>query len=91
MGFTNTDQNGITPYNNYHKKIFNTGVNNKINDRVTATFNLNYTHEYNDNPPQVGVQGIGSPNFLTRISNSIPLSVLQQDAVDPVGGFERVI
>jgi TonB-linked SusC/RagA family outer membrane protein len=91
MGFTNLDQNGITPYNNYHKKIFNLGVNSKINDQVTATFNLNYTHEYNDNPPQVGVQGIGSPNFLTRISNSIPLSILQQDAVDPTGGFERVI
>jgi len=91
MGFTNTDVNGVTPYNNYHKKIFNTGVNSKINDYVTATFNLNYTHEYNDNPPQVGVQGIGSPNFLYRISNSIPLDVLRDNAVDPVGGFERVV
>jgi len=90
MGFTNTDVNGVTPYNNYHKKIFNTGVNSKINDHVTATFNLNYTHEYNDNPPQVGLQGISSPNYLYRMSNSIPLSVMQQNAVDPVGGFERV-
>ena len=90
MAFTNLDTKGITPYNDYHKKIFNLGLNSKLNNYLTTTFNVNYTHELNNNPPNVGLQGIGSPNFLYRMSNTIPLSAFQQSAVDPVGGYERV-
>ncbi|MEO8886782.1 MAG: SusC/RagA family TonB-linked outer membrane protein, partial [Mucilaginibacter sp.] len=89
MSYSNQDALGISPVNDYHRKVFNIGLNSKITDKLNTTFNLNYALENNNNSPQVGVQGAGAPNFLYRMSNDIPLSAFQQSAVDP-GGYERV-
>ncbi|PLK44039.1 SusC/RagA family TonB-linked outer membrane protein [Emticicia sp. TH156] len=86
--YSNQDALGISPNNDYHKKIFNAGINQKIGNKLTTTLNINYTNEINNNPPQVGVQGIGSPNFLYRLSNSIGLDVLKEKAVAD-NGTER--
>lgn len=86
--FSNQDALGISPNNNYHKKIFNAGINQSISKNLSMTFNINYTNEINNNPPQVGVQGVGTPNFLYRLSNSIGLDVLQEKAVAD-NGTER--
>lgn len=79
--YANQDVLGITPNNDYHKKIFNLGVNYKLNEKLSVQVNANYTYEKNNNPPQVGVQGDGAPNFLYRIANSIGLDVLREKAV----------
>lgn len=86
--FSNQDALGISPNNNYHKKIFNLGVNQSINEKLNVSVNLNYTNEVNNNPPQVGVQGIGSANFLYRMSPSIGLDVYKNNAVAD-NGTER--
>lgn len=83
--FANQDAQGISPNNDYHKKIFNLGINQQINSKMTFMFNVNYTNELNNNPPQVGVQGIGSPNFLYRMSNGIPLEAFRENAVTDLG------
>ena len=86
--YSNQDALGISPNNDYHKKIFNAGLNQKIGNKMSMTFNVNYTNEINNNPPQVGVQGVGSPNFLYRIAGSIGLDVLKEKAVAD-NGTER--
>lgn len=83
--YSNQDVLGITPNNEYHKKIFNLGVNQKLSDQLSVQVNVNYAYERNNNPPQVGVQGDGAPNFLYRMSNSIGLDVLKEKAVTPNG------
>ncbi|THU40157.1 SusC/RagA family TonB-linked outer membrane protein [Niastella caeni] len=83
--YANQDVLGITPNNDYHKKIFNLGVNYKLNEKLSVQLNANYAYEKNNNPPQVGVQGDGAPNFLYRIANSIGLDVLREKAVTPTG------
>jgi len=88
--FSNQDAKGISPVNDYHKKIFNIGINSKINDKLTFTFNLNYANQVNNNPPNVGFQGAGAPNFLYRMSPAIPLRLFRDSAVDPATGSERV-
>lgn len=88
LSFSNQAALGITPNNSYYKKIFNAGINQSINDKLNVSFNVNYTNENNNNPPQVGVQGIGTPNFLYRLSNTIGLDALKQSAVAP-NGTER--
>ncbi len=90
MSFSNSDANGISPVNNYHKKIFNIGINSKVTEKLNVSFNLNYTNEVNNNPPQVGFQGAGAPNFFYRISPTIPIDALRDSAVDPATGAERV-
>ncbi len=86
--FSNTQSKGIHPVNDYTKRIFNIGVNQNIGEKITMTTNINYTHEDNENPPQVGVQGPGAPNFLYRMSTSIPLSAFKESVVNP-NGTER--
>jgi TonB-linked SusC/RagA family outer membrane protein len=86
--YSNQDALGISPNNDYHKKIFNAGLNQKIGNKMSMTFNVNYTNEINNNPPQVGVQGVGSPNFLYRMAGSIGLEALKEKAVAD-NGTER--
>ena len=86
--YSNQDALGISPNNDYHKKIFNAGLNQKIGNKMSLTFNVNYTNEINNNLPQVGVQGVGAPNFLYRMAGSIGLDVLKEKAVAD-NGTER--
>jgi TonB-linked SusC/RagA family outer membrane protein len=75
--FTNTDGKGIEPTNEYKKNNFNLGINWNITKKVKFTTNINYTKEDYINPPQIGQQGAGSMNFLTRLAMSIPLANLR--------------
>jgi TonB-linked SusC/RagA family outer membrane protein len=90
LSFSNQDAKGISPVNDFHKKIVNLGLNSKITDKLNVSFNLNYSNQVNNNPPQVGFQGAGAPNFLYRMSPAIPLSAFRDYAVDPATGSERV-
>jgi TonB-linked SusC/RagA family outer membrane protein len=83
--FTNQDANGIQPNNSYHKKIFNLGASQNINDKLSISVNINYTNERNVNPPLVGQQGQSMVNFITRMSSTIPLEALKNGAVNADG------
>lgn len=87
--FSNTDAKGITPTNEYKRNIVNLGVSHNFTDRLSLQFNVNYTNEQQINPPQIGVQGPGAVNFLTRIATSIPLSALRESAVAENGTETR--
>ncbi len=79
--FSNTDAKGISPTNEYKRKIANIGVNQNITKRLKLQVNINYTNEKQINPPQIGIQGPGAVNFLTRLATSIPLSAFKNSAV----------
>jgi TonB-linked SusC/RagA family outer membrane protein len=87
VSFSNLDANGISPDNSYHKKIFNLGLNSKVNQKLTLQVNINYTHEENKNPPIVGVQGIGYSSFLHRVPLTLAISTLKEHAVAPDGSL----
>ena len=86
--FARTDTKGIEPTNEYKRNIANLGVNYNITDRVNFSMNVNYTNESYINPPQIGTQGEGSMNFFTRISQSIPIDIIQKSAINPATGTE---
>lgn len=86
--FSNTDADGIDPYNEYKKNIANLGVNYNITEKVIFSLNVNYTNEKYINPPEVGQQGAGAVNFFTRLSNSIPFENLKNSATNPATGTE---
>ena len=85
VSFSNQDVKGITPDNSYHKKIFNLGLNSKVTDKLTLQVNINYTHEENDNPPLVGVQGLSYTSFLTRMPLTLSNETLKTSVVGPDG------
>ncbi|MCX6011920.1 MAG: SusC/RagA family TonB-linked outer membrane protein, partial [Chloroflexi bacterium] len=84
--FSNTSGTGIEPTNEYKKKTFNVGVNWDITKRIKFSTNINYTKEDYINPPQIGQQGAGSMNFLTRLAQSIPLANLRDNCVNVTPG-----
>lgn len=86
--YSRQDAKGISPNNSYNKNIFNLGVNYNLHEKLNLLVNINYTNENDNNPPQVGVQGQGTPNFLHRIANSIGLDVFRDNAVAE-NGTER--
>jgi len=81
VSFSNTDAEGISPTNEYKRKIANIGVNQNISKKLKLQLNINYTNEQQINPPQVGIQGPGEVNFFTRMATSIPLSAFKNSAI----------
>lgn len=95
--FSNMDAKGITPGNKYQRRIFNLGAEQRLGDRLSVNVNLNYTNQYNLNPPQGGVQGQNYYNFLMRTSVVTPLSAYKEHVVDangaelPTNGFGTTV
>jgi TonB-dependent SusC/RagA subfamily outer membrane receptor len=45
LSFANTDANAIVPNSDYHKKIFNLGLNYKFTPKLSVQLNANYSNE----------------------------------------------
>ncbi|QEC74826.1 SusC/RagA family TonB-linked outer membrane protein [Mucilaginibacter ginsenosidivorax] len=85
FSYSNQDAQGIVPNNDYHKKIFNLGLNYNFTPKLSAQIYINYDHENNNNPPVIGIQGTSVTNYMYRYSNSVSLDVLKAAAVDANG------
>lgn len=85
FAYSNQDAQGIVPNNNYKKKIFNLGLNYNFTPKLSAQVYMNYDHEFNKNPPVIGVQATSVTNYMYRYSNSVSLDVLKDAAVDANG------
>jgi TonB-linked SusC/RagA family outer membrane protein len=85
FSYSNQDAQGIVPNNDYHKKIFNLGLNYNFTSKLSAQIYMNYDHENNKNPPVIGIQGSSITNYMYRYSNSVSLDVLKDAAVDANG------
>ncbi|WP_426587311.1 SusC/RagA family TonB-linked outer membrane protein [Mucilaginibacter sp. R-33] len=85
FSYSNQDAQGIIPNNDYHKKIFNLGLNYNFTPKLSAQIYVNYDHENNKNPPVIGIQGSSVTNYIYRYSNSVSLDVLKAAAVDANG------
>jgi TonB-linked SusC/RagA family outer membrane protein len=85
FSYSNQDAQGIVPNNDYHKKIFNLGLNYNFTPKLSAQIYVNYDHENNNNPPVIGIQGSSVTNYMYRYSNSVSLDVLKAAAVDANG------
>jgi TonB-linked SusC/RagA family outer membrane protein len=71
LSYNNTDADAIMPNSDYHKKIFNLGLNYKLSPKLSTQLNANYSNEYNHNPPQIGIQDMNANTTIYTIANSI--------------------
>ncbi|MCF2491380.1 SusC/RagA family TonB-linked outer membrane protein [Dyadobacter sp. CY347] len=71
LSFANTDADAIMPNSDYHKKIFNLGLNYKFSDKLSAQLNANYSNEHNKNPPQIGIQDMNANTTIYTLATSI--------------------
>ena len=66
ISVANLDSKGITPNNTYNRKTINLGFGYDLSEKLSFKGNINYSNEYNKNPPVVSEQ-----------DNSIPTRYMQ--------------
>jgi len=85
LAFSNTDANAIVPNSDYHKKILNLGLNYKLVPQLTLQLNVNYSNEWNHNPPQIGIQDMNANTTIYTMANSIDVHWLKDTYMDANG------
>ena len=78
LSLNNTDNKGITPNNEFNRKIVNLGFNYNLSDKLSFAGNINYSNEKNKNPPNIANQDNSIPTTLMAMANSMPLTVLER-------------
>ncbi len=86
FSFGNLDSKGVTPNNEYNRKTINLGLAYDLSDKLSFRANINYSNEYNKNPPVVSDQDNSIPTSLYAMANTMPLSVLEENKYNPGGG-----
>ncbi len=85
MSMSDMSANGITPNNSYNRKTINLGLNYSLTEKLGIKSNINYSNEYNKNPPNVGNQDNTIPVALYNLSNSMPLDLLDEKKYNAAG------
>jgi TonB-linked SusC/RagA family outer membrane protein len=85
LSFANTDAEAIIPNSDYHKRIINLGLNYKFIPELTLQLNLNYSNEFNHNPPQIGLQDMNANSTIYTLANSIDVHWLKNTYKDANG------
>ncbi len=78
--------NGITPNNTFDRKTVNLGFAYDLNEKLSFKGNINYSNEYNQNPPVVSDQDNSIPTSLYAMANTMPMSVLKAGEYNAGGG-----
>jgi len=77
LSLNNTDNYGITPNNRLNRKMMNLGFNSSLTNRFSFGGNVNYSRQFNHNPPNIANQDNSIPTTLMALANTMPLSVLE--------------
>ena len=86
LSIANMTSEGITPNNSYTRKTINLGFGYDLSDKLSFKGNINYSNEYNKNPPVVSDQDNSIPTSLYAMANTMPLDVLKDNAYNAGGG-----
>ena len=86
LSVANMDSKGITPGNSYNRKTINLGFGYDLSEKLSFKGNINYSNEYNKNPPVVSEQDNSIPTSLYAMANTMPLDVLRDNQYNSLGG-----
>jgi TonB-linked SusC/RagA family outer membrane protein len=85
LSLANMDNKGIVPNNSFNRKTINLGFSYDLSKRLSVTGNINYSNEYNKNPPVIAEQDNSIPTSLMNLANSMPLDLLDAKKYDADG------
>jgi TonB-linked SusC/RagA family outer membrane protein len=87
VSFANTDAKGIIERNNFKKKIVDLNMNYNLSKNLTATVSVNYSNEFNQNPP-LSTQDLSISNSVWTMANTTDPGWLKNPYKDPLTGNE---
>lgn len=85
LSFSNMDNKGIVPNNTFNRKTINLGFSYNLSKKLSFAGNINYSNEFNKNPPNVANQDNSIPTALSNMANSMPLSLLEEKKFNAAG------
>jgi TonB-linked SusC/RagA family outer membrane protein len=85
LSFANIDNQGIVPNNKFNRKTLNLGFAYDLSKKISFSGNVNYSHEFNQNPPNIANQDNSIPTALYNMANSMPLDLLDAKKFDADG------
>lgn len=85
LSLANMTSDGIVPNNSYKRNTINIGFSYNLSEKLSFQGNMNYSTEYNENPPNIANQDNSIPTAIYAMANSMPLDVLKANAHDALG------
>ncbi len=85
LSIGNLESKGIVPNNSFTRRTINMGFSYDLTDKFTFSGNINYSNEFNRNPPNVGQQDNTIPVSIYNLANSMPLDVLNANKYNADG------
>jgi TonB-linked SusC/RagA family outer membrane protein len=85
LSLADMNSKGITPNNSFNRKTINLGFNYSLSDKISFRGNINYSNEYNRNPPNVGNQDNTMPVAIYNMANSMPFDLLNEKKYNAQG------
>ena len=90
LSFANMDSKGIVPNNTFNRKTINLGFAYDLSKKLSFNGNINYSNEFNKNPPNIANQDNSIPTSLYNLANTMPLELLDQKKYNPLTGNEYI-
>jgi TonB-linked SusC/RagA family outer membrane protein len=78
MSIANMDSKGIVPNNTFNRKTINLGFAYELSKKISFAGNMNYSNEYNKNPPNIANQDNSIPTTISNLANTMPLSLFEE-------------
>jgi TonB-linked SusC/RagA family outer membrane protein len=85
LSLASMNSTGIVPNNSLKRKIINFGFTHELSKKLGFSGSINYSNEYNKNPPNIANQDNSIPTSLYNLSTSMPLSVLDANKYNAQG------
>ena len=85
VSFANMENKGIVPNNTFNRKTINLGFAYELSPKLSFAGNINYSNEFNKNPPNIANQDNSIPTALYNMANSMPLDLLDQKKYNAAG------
>jgi TonB-linked SusC/RagA family outer membrane protein len=85
LSLNNTENKGIMPNNSFNRKGMNLGFSYNLTEDFLIAGNVNYSREFNKNPPNIANQDNSVPTTIMGLANSMPLNVLNENKYNAAG------
>ncbi|MEM6841352.1 MAG: SusC/RagA family TonB-linked outer membrane protein [Bacteroidota bacterium] len=85
LSLANLRSLGIVPNNTYERRTINLGFDYDLSSKVSVTGAINYSNEFNENPPNVAQQDNTIPVALYNMANTMPLDLLDENKFNDQG------
>ncbi len=85
LSFANMDSKGIVPNNTFNRKTINLGFAYDLSKKLSFAGNVNYSNEFNKNPPNIANQDNSIPTAIYNMANTMPFDLLEAKKFNAAG------